>query len=245
MKKYLAFCGVALLFSAPAASAYGQTTAGVFGPNISEGDKSAQFRIAASPAENGGFDRWEARIHYQHALSANLRARIVAQGSNLETGDFESNFFQAELQYQFKKADKNSFWASALRLDARLVEQDDGASRIGLNWTNQWNPGDKWQFNNVVLTALETGDNARDGIILEIRNGAKYKISANTKIGIESFSALGRTNNLGGFNSQNHRLGPVITGKISPEISYLAGALFGVSRPARDLDMRFWLTRKF
>ncbi len=234
---------------AVAAPAHGQTTAGVFGPNISEGDRSAQFRIATSPGQNNGPDRWEARIHYQHALKDNLRARIVLQGSDIETGKFESNFIQAELQWQFKKAAKKSSWqstwASALRLDARLVEKDDGVNRMGVNWTNQWNPNQTWQFNNVVLVGTEIGSNARDGLILEIRNGAKYKIGANTRIGIESFSALGRSNALGNFNTQNHRLGPVMTGKIGGETKYLVGMLFGVSRPARDVDFRLWLTRGF
>ena len=240
----LALIGVAGWFSL-ATPALAQTTAGVFGPNISEGDRSAQFRIAMSPGENGDIDRWEARIHYQYALQDDLRARLVLQGSNLEAGDFESNFLQAELQWQFKKSDPQSIWASALRLDARIVEEDDGPHRLGLNWTNQWNPNGRWQINNVLLTALEVGPDARDGVILEMRNGVKYRLDSGLKIGVESFSALGRSDNLGGFNSQNHRLGPVVTGKLTDETSFLAGALFGVSDPARDTDFRIWLTRRF
>lgn len=250
MIKFVTFLAVFMLGSF--VSAYGQTTAGVFGPNISEGDRSAQFRIATTPGQNGGADRWEARIHYQHAIADNLRARIVLQGSDIETGKFESNFIQAELQWQFKKTDKQSSgakWASALRLDARLVEKDDGVNRMGVNWTNQWNPDENWQFNNVVLVGTEigsnTGNGARNGLILEIRNGAKYKIGANTRLGIESFSALGRSNALGNFNTQNHRLGPVVTGKIGADTKYLVGVLFGASRPARDVDFRLWLTRGF
>ncbi len=246
MTKFLALFAAFIFCSF--APAYGQTTAGVFGPNISEGDRSAQFRTAMSPGQNGGMDRWEARIHYQHALADNLRARIVLQGSDIETGKFESNFIQAELQWQFKKANKQlsgAKWASALRLDARLVEKDDGANRMGVNWTNQWNPDRNWQFNNVVLVGTEIGANAGDGLILEIRNGAKYKIGANTRLGIESFSALGRSNTLGNFNTQNHRLGPVMTGKLGANTKYLVGVLFGASRPARNVDFRLWLTRGF
>jgi len=242
MRKYLLGLALLLGYALPASA---QTTAGVFGPNISEGDSSAQWRIAASPAQNGDRGRWETRLHYQYAFQDDLRARIVVQGSDIENGSFESNFLQAELQWQFKKKDEQSPWASALRLDARLVEKDDGASRLGLNWTNQWNPGGNWQFNNVVLTAVEIGNEARDGVILEVRNGVKYKVKPNMQVGLESFSALGRTNSLGNFSTQNHRLGPVVTGKFNGETSYLIGALFGVSRPARDLDFRLWLNRSF
>ncbi len=242
MKYILLSCAGALFLSAPALA---QTTAGVFGPGINKNDRSGQFRIAMSPGENSGFDRWESRIHYQQAFSDELRGRIVFQGSNLEDGSFESNFIQAELQWQFKKPDSKSSWSSALRFDARLVEQDDGENRVGLHWTNQWNPKGKWQFNNVVLTGKEVGSNARSGIILEVRNGVKYKLDNNMRIGVESFSAFGRSNALGRFNTQNHRLGPVITGKINGGTSYLVGALFGASDPARDTDFRFWLGRKF
>jgi len=236
---------LASMLAALLTSALAQTTGGVFGPNISAGDRTAQFRIATSPSENGGPERWEARVHYQQALSETLRWRVVLQGSDFETGDFEYNFLQAELQWQFRKADENSPWASALRLDTRIVESDDGASRLGLNWTNQWNFENGWQFNNVVLTAREIGPDARDGIILELRNGVKYKLGPEMQIGVESFSALGRSNVLGSFKDQNHRIGPVVTGKLGDNTSYLAGVLFGVSDNARDVDFRLWLTKKF
>ncbi len=240
----LSFAGVASLLWL-AAPSYAQTTAGVFGPNISQGDRSAQFRIAMSPSQANGDDQWEARIHYQQAFSDRLRGRIVLQGSDRETGEFEPNFIQAELQWQLKKAGTESVWASALRIDTRVVEKDDGPHRLGLNWTNQWALNEKWQANNVILTALEIGPDAQEGVILEVRNGLKYRLDSGMKIGVESFSALGRSDNLGNFNTQNHRLGPVVSGKLTADTSFLAGALFGVSDPARDADLRLWLTRRF
>ncbi|MCF6275958.1 MAG: hypothetical protein L3J05_09370 [Robiginitomaculum sp.] len=242
MLKYILGVACILGFAFPASA---QTTAGVFGPNIREGDRSAEWRIAASPGENAGSARWESRLHYQYAFQDDVRARIVVQGSDIETGRFESNFLQAELQWQFKKQDSHSSWASALRLDARLVEKDDGVNGLGLNWANQWNPVANWQFNSVVLTAIEVGNASRDGVVLEVRNGVKYKVKPTMQIGIESFSVLGRTNSLGNFNTQNHRIGPVVTGKFNEKTNYLIGALFGASRPARDLDFRLWLTRSF
>ncbi len=242
MKPVFLLAAILAGFTAPA---FAQTTAGVFGPNISAGDRSAQFRAGLTPSEGSGEARWEARLHYQRAFSDNLRARIVVQGSDIETGSFESNFLQAELQWQFKQADKTSPWASALRFDARLVEQDDGASRLGVNWTNQWNPAGNWQFNNVVLVAKEVGDEARSGVLLEVRNGVKYKLKGGAQVGVESFSALGRSDNLGNFSTQNHRLGPVVTGKINAETSYLIGALFSASGGARDTDFRIWVGRRF
>ncbi len=226
-------------------SAFAQTTGGVFGPNISAGDRSAQFRLGLSPAETDGDARWEARVHYQQAFSDTLRGRIVLQGSDIETGVFESNFIQAELQWQFKQADVASSWSSALRVDARLVEEDDGASRLGVNWTNQWVPNENWQVNSVVLVATEVGSEARDGVFLELRNGIKYRTSKTVQIGLESFSAFGHSTSFGRFNTQNHRLGPVVTGKLTEDVSYLVGALFGASDAARDLDLRIWIGRKF
>lgn len=236
---------VAALLTCFAGAALAQTTAGVFGPNVTAGDRTLQFRVGMSPSEAGDESRREARIHYQQAFGDRLRARLVLQGSDIETGTFESNFIQAELQWQFKKAAPTSSWASALRLDARLVEGDDGASRLGLNWTNQWNPRGNWQVNSVVLVANEVGADARDGLLLEVRNGIKYRLSPDVQLGVESFSGLGRSNNLGNFRRQNHRLGPVVTGKINAKTSYLAGLLFGVSEVARDVDFRFWVARKF
>ena len=114
-----------------------------------------------------------------------------------------------------------------------------------MNWTNQWNPNGSWQFNSVILAGTEIGSDASDGLILELRNGVKYRLENGHQIGIESFSALGRSNALGNFNTQNHRLGPVMTGKVTGNTSFLIGALFGASDPARDVDFRLWLGHKF
>lgn len=235
---------VALLFAALlwALPAGAQTTGGVFGPGVSADDRSAQVRVAFSPGEDGGADRWAGRVHYQHGLSDSLRARIVLQGNDIETGDFETTFVQAELQWQFRDTPK---WQSALRLDARLAEDDDGADQIGLNWTNRVPLGERTSLTLVGLTGLQFGPRKRDGFGLETRVSLAHSLGKGVSVSLESFDAFGRTNKIGNFNTQSHRIGPAASVKLGGGVSLFGGVLFGTSDAARDTDFRLWVGRSF
>ncbi len=241
----IARCLISMCLMAFASFAQAQSTGGVFGPDIRASDKTGEWRVAYAPEDDGRDDAWSSRIHYQHALSDQLRARLVLSGDDIETGSFESTFLQAELQWQFKKPSEQSNWASALRFDTRINEGDDGIDFVGLNWTSRVPLNEKLTGKFVLLTAKQIGERANDGISLETRMAADYKLNNGLSLGVHSFNGFGNTTNLGSFNDQNHRLGPTLSGKINDETSFLFGPLFGLSDRARDVDVRFWLTRRF
>lgn len=228
-----------------ASVAQAQSTGGVFGPDIRDGDQTGELRIAFAPEDDGRSDAWSSRIHYQQAFSENWRARLVLSGDDIETGSFESKFLQAELQWQFKKPSQKSNWASALRFDTRINEGDDGIDFVGVNWTSRVPLTDRMTGKFVLLTAKQIGDRANEGINLETRISADYKLENGYSLGLHSFNAYGNTTNLGSFNEQNHRLGPTLSGKINDDTSFLVGPLFALSERSRDIDVRLWLTRRF
>lgn len=235
------FC---MVLFAVAPMAFAQNVGGVFGPVVKEGDRSAQYRAGFSAGQNGGPDRFVHRIHYQHAVSNRLRWRVVAQGSDLETGDLEGNFVVGELHWQFLDA-KESGWSSALRLDGRLSEGDDGAHLIGLNWTSQVPLSEDWSFIGVVLVAEELGDRARDGTFVQTRASLTHTLKGGNKLGVEMFNVHGDIGDLQDLDQQNLTIGPTFSTKLNQDWSLFAGVQFGLTDPARDTDMRLWLGRSF
>lgn len=245
MFRYLiAFSALGLVFSC-CLLGNAQSVGGVFGPNIKEGDRTAEYRLALAPANNSDDVIFVHRVHYQQAFNESWRARGVVQLADNQAGGHDFNFFQAELQWQF--LEENSWGlSSALRLDGRVTDEDDGADLISFNSTTQWNIDDDWRATAVILVARELGNNARDGINLETRASLTRKLGNTYRLGIESFNVIGNSD--GGFapaNLQRHSLGPVGTASLGDGWSILGGVLFGVSDGAADTDVRFWVTKSF
>ena len=241
LSKFLAIVSLATI-TAPFALA--QNVGGVFGPVVTEGDRSIQYRAGFSPGEDGGRDRFVHRIHYQQAINENWRWRIVAQGSDVEDGSLEGNFVVGELHWQFLDQKKDG-WSSALRLDARLSEGDDGAHLIGVNWTSQVPLTENLSFVGVVLVAEELGDRARDGTFLQTRGSLTYSLEGGNKIGVEMFNVHGDIGDLQDLDEQNLTIGPTFSTKLNSDWSMFAGVQFGLTDPSRDSDFRLWFGRSF
>ena len=225
------------LLAAPAAA---QTTGGVFGPGVSEGDRSAQWRVAWAPGEDGRQDRIASRLHYQHAVSPRVRFRGVVQGSDVETGDFELNFVQFETQWQFSKA-KN--WKSALRFDGRLVEGDDGEDQVGVDWTNQFPLGERTSLTVVGLSNIRLKGDSSIG--LETRAAIAHRLEDSPwTLALLSYDAYGRTRDFPKLEDQNHRVGPSVSRRFG-DVDFRATALFGWTEAARDVDVALWVGKRF
>jgi len=217
----------------------------VFGPNVSAGHKSVQIRSAYAPSQSRRSDGLAARIHYQQAVNSALRWRLIVQGSDVPSGQFESNFLQAELQWNFSKPTASSSWSQGLRADYRLTEGDNGADQFGLNYTVQNDFAPRWRAIGVLLANYQLGSEAADGTAFETRASIGFKLANGFNLALESFNGYGRSGNNGNFDEQNHRLGPALSGKLSANIGFYAGALFGISDAARNADYRLWFSHSF
>lgn len=239
--KYSALVSI-VMFAGP--WAFAQNVGGVFGPNVTEGDKSWQYRAGFSPGEDDGPDRFVHRFHYQQAINDSVRWRVVVQGSDLEDGNLEGNFVVGELHWQFLDEKKDG-WSSAFRVDGRLSEGDDGAHLIGLNWTSQVPITEDLSFVGVILLAEELGDRARDGTFAQTRASLTYKLDGGNKIGVEMFNVHGDLGDLQDLDQQNLTIGPTFSTKLGGDWSLFTGVQFGLTDPARDTDLRLWIGRPF
>ena len=235
-------CVLAALFSAFfSTQAFAQNTGGIFSPVVNEGHRSFQYRTTLDPDTASGGTGFAQRLHYQQAINGDFMWRILGQTRKTADSDFDFDFLQAELFWDMTKDDKQPF-QTGVRFDARL-RGAGRAEQIGLNWTNEWNLEEDWQVRAIALSAVQLGDNAANGVLLQTRGHIAKSIGGDKRLGVEMFNNLGSTSDFGSFNKQGHSIGPFVTAPLGNSFSFFGGTLFGISDAAADTELRLWLTK--
>ena len=219
-----------------------QNTGGVFPPMVNEGHKSLQYRAAINPDNAQDEFGFAQRLHYQQAINGDFMWRILGQTQKTDSSDFDFSFLQAELFWEL--SDDEDQHKTGLRFDARLTD-GDRAEQLGLNWMNHFNFDNGWHARALVLSSVQIGDTAANGVNLQTRARVGKKLENGPLIGVEMYNNYGRTSGFGSFDEQSHTIGPFISTPIGNKVSLFAGPLFGVSRSAPDIEARLWLTKGF
>jgi len=234
MKKlFLAF--IVYVISASFASA--QNTGGVFPPGFGDDHQSVQYRLAID-TDN---DRFNQRIHYQQSIDSKRLWRVVAQTRETDSSDFDFDFIQAELFWEF--SDPSDSYRSGVRFDARLRD-DNRPGQIGLNWNHQWKFDNGWRARLLALSTLQIGENSADGISLSPRAQIAKTLQSGPTIGVEYFGSFGNTEDIT-FEQARQTVGPFISSKIASKTSIMGGVQFGFTDVSPDTELRLWLTQNF
>lgn len=218
--------------------AQAQNVGAVFGPDVTRGETATEYRIAWAPEG----DAVRQRIHFEHAISDNLRPRLVVQGSSGPGNSFDVDFMQGELFWQLT-ADGQKY-ETGFRFDAR-IPLSGGPGGIGANWTNQLNLGGGWNARAVVLTAVDIGDGRRNGIFLQSRFRLAKQLSGRLSIAGELYDYYGSTSGLSRSSDQLHQIGPIAHVKIGHGFVLSGGALFGLTQATANHELRLWIGKSF
>lgn len=218
--------------------AFAQNTSGVFSPVVNEGHKSAQYRVTYNP-DTDGFSQ---RVHYQQAINGNLMWRAIVSARKTSESNVDLDFVQAELFWEW--SDDDDLWKRGLRFDAR-IRDDDRPGLIGVHWTNQFPITGNWNGRFVALSALDIGDDARDGIFLQTRGNVFTKLEMGQTLGLELFNAYGSTDDIRDFDDQNHQIGPFASFPVTEQWSLFTSALIGLTDASADTELRLRITRGF
>jgi len=217
--------------------AQAQNTGGVLPPGFGPDHKSAQYRIGYS-LESGSFAQ---RIHYQQSIDDQRLWRVVLQTRDTDSSDLDFDFVQAELFWEL--TDPKAKFRTGVRFDARLRD-DNRPGQIGLNWSNNWKLENGWRARLVGLSALQIGENRRDGISLAPRAQLAKTLETGPTVGVEYFGSFGNTENLI-FSKAGQSVGPFVSTKLTGKTSIMAGLQLGLTEAASDADLRLWLTQGF
>jgi len=223
-------------------TALAQTTGGVFGPVVNEGHRSAQYRFGLVPDASGSEDSIAHRLHYQQSFTGSTTWRILVQANDRPGSSLDFDYLQGQLFWQVTPDERA--WQSGFRFDARWRD-DDRPGQIGANWTNQVKLSDRWSTRFLVMSAVDVGDNARDGVYLQTRANLARKFEGGAQAGIEMFNNYGNTEDLGDFDDQSHQIGPFASMPVAENWSVVGSVLVGMSDAASDTDLRLWVGREF
>jgi len=213
-----------------------QNTGGIFGPIVNDGHSLWQYRVTSDPDSNG----LAQRFHYESALSGSTMWRVIAQARKTNDSDADFDFVQGEWFWQITPDGET--WQRGLRVDAR-VRGDGRPGLLGLHFMNQFALSPQWWARVVLLSNIDVGDGARDGLNLEIRSVVAYRPTSNTQVGLELFNALGSTDKFVDVGDQRRQVGPFLTQNFGEGWQIFAGALFGATDATPDTNVRFWLTK--
>lgn len=215
-----------------------QNTAGVFPPMVNEGHSSLQYR-AANDLDRHGFVQ---RLHYQRAVNGDFMWRVVGQSRKTPNKDVDFDFFQAELFWDL--SENTESWRTGFRFDVRV--RDRGRpGQLGVHWTNQVQLNANTRARFLVMTAVDIGDGAPSGVLLQTRGDVARSLPSGVEIGLELYNTWGYSSDFGDFDDQLHEFGPMVTVPFGDGWSVLGSVLFGLSDRAPDQDLRFWLTKSF
>lgn len=215
-----------------------QSTGGVFGPGVTEGHLSANYRLAFDPDDSD----LAQRAHVQAAINTRLMGRVLAQVRHPGSDTTEFDFVGAELFWQLTP--DGSTLQTGVRFDGRLRGQGRPGF-LGLNWTNQYNFNSQLHARFVVLGAIDVGSEARDGIFLQTRGRLNFRFRAGPQFGAELFSGYGSTADLRSFDDQSHQLGPHLDVPVGAGWSLFTSVLFGATEASDDLNLKLWVTKSF
>ena len=92
----------------------------------------------------------------------------------------------------------------------------------------------------------DVGEDATGGVSIETRAQLTYKFENGQRFGLESFNNFGRMNDLNGFDTQSHTLGPVAKGAFfNTGLGYETAWRVGISDAAADHAVLFAISKKF
>lgn len=236
-------CSFAFTLFALSTVAFASNTSGVHGPNVKEGDKSMQLRIALSEADQDfQTDHWAYRLHYQQAFNDTVRGRIIVQYR--DRGEFQYEYIRGEILYNFKKKTADGIWSSGVRFDLRQ-RRGGRPQEFAMHWTNQWDLSHGYTLRGILVGYQQFGSKqALNGTFVETRASVNKKLDNGMSIGIESFSGYGKLGGFGSFNNQRHQIGPVVSGSFAG-FKYNARYLAGVSKVARDHTFGLFIQKSF
>jgi hypothetical protein len=235
--------GAALVFIATLASFQplsGQNTTTVFSPDVDKGEKELEARFAHDPDE----DSLAYRLHYQYGFTESFRLRAIAAFRDNEIKRHDFRYFRLEAQYQFLEDETDGF-DSAFRAELQIADGDDLPGRVRLCWTNKYDINEDWQVRGILITGHQIGPESDGGYLLGVRGQVSRKISNRLKLAIDYYGDLNNTNEVGGFDEQEHQIGPVALIQVTDSLNAHVGLLFGASEAAADNDFRVFLTQSF
>ena len=240
MRLFLRLAAFAAIWAMSGLSVSAQTTGSVSGPTVKPGPPVVQYRVSWLPGEDGGPDRIGQRLEWDTNLDDRHDLHLFASAGG-PSNDQELTSLNSELVWALSPENATR-WKTALRFDAS-VGLNGRASAVGMDWINEISFDGGWSARAMVLTAVQIGENRKDGVFLQSRFRLNRRLAGGQDIGVELYDGYGSTEALGSFNDENHRAGPYLSQPLANGWRLYSGILLGLSDRAAGSEFRLWISK--
>ncbi len=184
------------------------------------------FREHAFEMEYSPTDFWSTGLEF-------VAERESGEGLRYAVTGWENTF-------QFLKQKDGALISAGLRLEYEKAhlsgEADEISARLLLRHRTE-----QWETRLNIGGDREIGANRTSGIEGDLRASVRYDWNEYLTPAIDYLGDTGSLHKLQGFSEQDHRLGPVLYGKLTDTIDYEIGYLNGISSHAPDHTFKFAL----
>ena len=221
-------------------------TANVIGPKIGEkGQSGIEYRSGYewdndNKAQDGAFTD---RVDFFYNISNSIKLLTFVNRVDPGNDDSEITNVFIEPGFQFFNKQEDGF-DGAIMTGVSIATQDEHPNLARIVLTGEA-PYHGWALRHNSIFAHEFGGFQTSGVQYQARWRATYKLGSGPSVGVEMFNDFGNLRTTHGFDSQQHRAGPVMTGEITDGLGYQTGALAGLSDNAPDFAVKFWLSYRF
>lgn len=195
-------------------------------------------------SENARIDgRWRSRIMFDYGFDDDNALGFYIQGDQRPGDNWEMEALILENRYEWHESEKDGFYSGfRVRYTWRDGDKkpDDAHLRLIVGA-----PYGNWDFRLNQILGWETGPDSTPGLLIDTRWQVTYGYGGGHRAGIEDFSNYGNARTMGGFDTQQHEIGPVFQGPLTDTVNYEAGYRYGYSEAAPDHTVRFFLMQRF
>lgn len=233
---------IVVLAAAPAALA---GPGSVSSPGVEKGERAIESKTILEFDHNSDAYELEEELEIEYGISDRILAEIEAEFKKEQGKPAETDAVGVSIRYQLTDQD-NTALASALNFSYGMSTAGE-ADSAGIELLLGHESGPYEVLANIE-TGYEIGDQARDGVSLDIAGGA-YRSFAGWDLGIEYFGDFGNLRDLSGYQNQSHYIGPIVFSEVElpgeTALEYGFGVYQGISRGAKDMAAKLELEFEF
>lgn len=208
-------------------------TDNVSSPYIEKGKLELQYRGGYDIDDSASKDRKKLnKFIVGYGVTDRFKPELRLVVADNPNKDAKITGAEAILRYQFFKPEE-AWAAAAIDGNYKISTESNKADKFELKLLLG---KDFKKFSHLANIGFEEeiGENSRNGLSLKTAWKSNYKVKDYFAPGFEFFGDTVNLRDSANYNDYNFRVGPNISGKITENIKYDAGYLFGISENAVD-----------
>ena len=240
MKRFLIFASAALL---PFCANAGIDE--VYSPLVTKNTLELEYKGTRLSDSNKALNNSQAHeVEIDYGFTDDLQIGIIGQGQRTSGESFHSEGFGGQVLYT--TTHQGDWWLNSGVLGEYVVANHDNSpdsleSRLILSRVQG-----PLTFTGNLVFGRELGPNHSDGVGFGVNAQVLYDAGLeHFKPGIEWYGDFGKLNRFGDENSEQHYVGPVLTGEVAEfensEIDYNAGYYWGLTSSSANQGARIQL----